>query len=160
MGKAWTPAEEDTLRAMFYEGATDAEVGDVLGRGFRSVCHRRHKLGLRHFKHYTPEEREAIRRGREAGMSAREIAAGFGRPVPGIRFATDRPGAMSNAHWLPEEDAYVVKAFADGLTDEEIAAKLKRSRTAVGYRRRALGVLRKPSAVQRRIRARLARAAK
>jgi hypothetical protein len=70
-GRAWTPVEDELLRAL-----APAEAARRTGRSLKSVYDRRHVLGVAPARGWTPAEDDLVRT-----LPAREVAERTGRTI-------------------------------------------------------------------------------
>ena len=84
--KAWTPAQENILRAMLDAGRSQADIARALGRTECSVHARRIALGLAPKKspRWTPAEEQRLIDMLEAHRSYEQIARSLGRSVQAV----------------------------------------------------------------------------
>lgn len=90
----YTRAETIAIKNMFAEGATDAQIGESLGRSEKGVKGKRLKMNLNspNYKRWSEAEDVALEALLEKGYSHRQIAAKMGRTYASIQQRTKTLG--------------------------------------------------------------------
>ena len=137
-GEAWTPAETETLRAMFAADAAPDDIAATLGRGRHGVRDRIARLGLRRHSSRPWGEMESEELVRRYGTDPTAvIASDFARSCAAIYARAAVLGLTEGnpPEWTPWEDAQLRAGYAMAISGIQIAAIIGRS--LFGLRSRA-----------------------
>ena len=137
-GGAWTPAETETLRAMFAADAAPDDIAATLGRGRHGVRDRIARLGLRRHSSRPWGEMESEELVRRYGIDPTAvIASDFARSCAAIYARAAVLGLTEGnpPEWTPWEDAQLRAGYAMAVPGIQIATII--GRPLFGLRSRA-----------------------
>ena len=143
----WTRGEEITLRQMFGDGKSNAEIAGAVGRSLSSVFERCAKLKLyrtaRHCKFMWTPEQEQLLRDRYNGQPKRidELVKATGYPRWNIVRRAHMMGLArtKEPHWSRRQEKFLAQ-WLPHRSIEWIARKLKRTRCAVFLKAKRLKI--------------------
>jgi hypothetical protein len=143
--RAYTPADDQRIRASFTDGRDVQALGRALGRSPGSIRLRAQKLGLHQpepRRRWRPYEDAAVRDGYELGLSCAQIAAELpGRTASAVAARAAKLGVANYARaWTPPDDRLLRALVRDGVELERAAELLTRTPEAVRARTRKLGL--------------------
>jgi hypothetical protein len=140
---SWTPAETDSLRALFDDDRSIDEIAATMGRPRFGVADRICKLGLRRNSRrpWTDLEDEELTR-RYGGEPTAAIALSFARSCSSVyaRAALLDLTDGNPPRWTEWEDAQLTEAYRLGIPVLQLAGLIGRPSTGISSRATALGL--------------------
>lgn len=128
---AWTPEEDEILRAGYAEGISKREMlarlPDPAKRSTSGIGWRAGELGLRMApRNWTDEEIETLKRMHAEGASRNDIAAALERPRGGVDSQATKLGLHWLNPWRPDEYELLATRHAEGVRLVDIAREIGR----------------------------------
>jgi hypothetical protein len=143
--RAYTPADDQRIRASFTDGRDIPALARTLGRSTGSIRLRLQKLGLHQpesRRRWRPYEDAAVRDGYELGLSCAQIATELaGRTASPVAARAAKLGVANYARaWTGHDDRLPRALVGEGVELERAADLLTRTPEAVRARARKLGL--------------------